>query len=176
MVQSLKPILKKIRENYEVNIFGMIELTQLVIKKMISKNKGRILMLSSIIADMPLPWLGIYSSTKAAIKNLTICLSKELKQLDSNVKAIIIEPGAYHTGSNQVMLENKYDDDDSVFKDIREKIRDKENLIFNTLESHDLKSIADKIVEAVEDEKPKLIYMAPFTQSLVQKIYTIAKK
>lgn len=143
---------------------------------MIKRNSGRILMFSSVLVDIPLPWLSIYSSTKAAIRNIAFCLEKELKQLDSDVKVIIIEPGAYHTGSNQVMLENKYDNDDSIFKDIKEDIQTRENIIFDILESHDIKTIVDKVVEAVEDKNPKSIYRAPFNQSIIQKIYNIIKK
>lgn len=168
--------IERVRENYEVNIFGTISLTKIFLQKMIKNNKGRVLMFSSIAAEMPIEWMGIYSSTKAATKNLAIVLSKELKQLHSNVKVIIIEPGLYHTGFNQVMLENKYDNEDSIFKDIREDIRVREELIFTALEKHDLKSIVDQVVYAVEDENPKDIYKAPFSHTVMEKIYGIIKK
>ncbi|MGE5455989.1 MAG: SDR family NAD(P)-dependent oxidoreductase [Ignavibacteriales bacterium] len=168
--------IERVRENYEVNIFGTISLTKIFLQKMIKNNKGRVLMFSSIAAEMPIEWMGIYSSTKAATKNLAIVLSKELKQLHSNVKVIIIEPGLYHTGFNQVMLENKYDNEDSIFKDIREDIRVREELIFTALEQHDLKSIVDQVVYAVEDENPKDIYKAPFSHTIMEKIYGIIKK
>ena len=168
--------MEKIRHNYEVNIFATISLTKMFLQKMIKNNKGRILMFSSISAEMPLEWMGVYSSTKAATKNLAIVLSKELKQLKSDVKVIIIEPGLYHTGFNQVMIENKYDDKESIFKDIRENIRIREELIFTALEKHDLTSIVNEIVKAVEDEKPKDIYKAPFSHTIMEKIYGIIKK
>ena len=168
--------IEKIRENYEVNIFSTILLTKIFLHKMIKNNKGRVLMFSSISSELPLEWMGIYSSTKAATKNLSIVLSKELKQLNSDVKIIIIEPGLYHTGFNQVMIENKYDNDNSIFKDIREDIRTREELIFGALEKHDLSSIVDEIIKAVEDENPKDIYKAPFSHSIMEKIYGIVKK
>ena len=34
---------------------------------------------------------------------------------------MIVEPGLYKTGFNEVMLDNKYDDENSVFKDHRKK-------------------------------------------------------
>ncbi len=165
--------MEKIRENYEVNVFGTIAMTQLYLRKMVDHDKGRIIMISSMIGEMPFPWLGIYSSTKAAITNISMALSQELKELESNVKVVIIEPGFYKTGFNEVMMDNKYDDDNSMFSKIREKIYNKEQMKVNLLTSETLKSIVDKIVEAVETEKPELKYKAPLIQSVLEKGYII---
>lgn len=166
----------RIRENYEVNIFGTIQTTQLFLEKMVKRDNGRIVMISSMIGDMPFPWLGIYSSTKAALTNLSIALDKELKEIHSKVKVVIIEPGLYKTGFNQVMLDNKYDNPITIFKKYKEKIRTKERIKFNLLEKKDLKSIVDKIVESVESKEPELIYKAPFIQAVAQKISIIKNK
>ena len=159
----------RIRENFEVNFFGTIALTQVFLKRMVERNKGRIVMISSMIGEMPQAWLGIYSSTKAALTNITMALSKELEEVDSQVKVIIIEPGFYRTGFNEVMMDNKYDDENSIFKEYRRKIYDAEQTKVNALTSDDLTSIVDKIVEAVEAEKPDLKYKAPFIQATLQK-------
>ena len=74
---------------------------------MIDKDKGRIIVMSSMAANMPLPFMGIYSATKAAISNLTKSLQKELFFIGTNAKVILIDPGLYHTGFNQVFLDNK---------------------------------------------------------------------
>jgi short-subunit dehydrogenase len=159
----------RIRENYEVNVFGTIALTKLFLKKMIKRDSGRIIMISSMISEMPFPWFGIYSSTKAALTNISMALDKELKEVKSKVEVVIIEPGFYRTGFNEVMMDNKYDDEDSIFKEFRKKIYDNEQLKINIMTSEDLKSVVDKIVEAVEDPKPKLKYKAPFIQSIMEK-------
>jgi short-subunit dehydrogenase len=167
---------KTIRENYEVNVFGTIALTKLVLEGMIKKNSGRIIMITSVQAEIPFAWLGIYASTKAALKNISIALSKELKQLGTAVDLVIVEPGAYYTGFNQVMLENKYDNPDSYFKDIRNKIKLKEKVIFGILEQKDLKTVVEKIVLATEEVSPELIYKAPEIQGYMEKAYIIFKK
>jgi short-subunit dehydrogenase len=167
---------KRIRENFEVNFFGTILLTKVALEHMLKRDSGRIVMITSVLAEIPFAWLGMYSSTKAALKNISTVLSEELKELKSKVKVVMVEPGAYHTGFNQVMMDNKYDNEDSRFKDIREQIRTKEKLKFNLIESHDLTSVVDKIIHAVEDEKPDLIYKAPFSQSFFEKAYMMFKK
>ena len=167
--------MERIRENFEVNFFGTIALTQIFLRKMIQKNSGRIIMISSMAGDLAFPWLGIYSSTKAALNCLTTSLYKELKSVDSNVKVIIIEPGLYRTGFNEVMMDNKYDDEDSMFKEYRKKIYDNEQLKINFLSSNNLKSIVDQIVKAVEDENPRFKYKAPFIHQVLKKSYVIVK-
>jgi short-subunit dehydrogenase len=163
----------RIRENFEVNFFGTIALTKIFLKKMVERNNGRVIMISSMLGEMPWPWLGMYSSTKAALTNITMALAQELKDVESNVKVIIIEPGFYRTGFNEVMMDNKYDDENSIFSNYRRNIYDKEQAKVNMMTSEDLKSIVDKIVAAVEDEKPDLKYKAPFIQSALEKAYII---
>lgn len=166
----------RIKEAYNVNLFGTIEMTQLYLEKMVKKNSGRIIMISSMLAEMPIEWFGIYSSTKAALTNLTMALDMELKEIHSDVKVSIIEPGFYHTGFNQDMMQNKYDNPESLFKNLKKEISRIEQLKVNTLESHDLNTIVDKIVHAVEDKKPELIYKAPFMQQVMQKMFIIKNK
>jgi hypothetical protein len=67
------------------------------------------------------------------------------------------------------MMDNKYDNEDSIFKDFRRNIYDNEQFKVNALTSEDLKSIVDKIVEATEDENPGLKYKAPLIQAVMEK-------
>jgi short-subunit dehydrogenase len=159
----------RIRENYEVNFFGTIEMTQLYLRRMIERDDGRIIMISSMVAEMPFPWFGIYSSTKAALTNISMALAKELKEVNSKVKIVIIEPGFYRTGFNEVMMDNKYDNEDSIFKDYRKDIYENEQWQVNTLTSENIQSIVNEIVKAVEAKRPKLKYKAPFIQAVMQK-------
>ena len=56
---------------------------------------------------LPLPYLSCYTSSKAALSILCFTLKKELKQINSNISMSLIEPGAYQTGFNDVMINNK---------------------------------------------------------------------
>jgi short-subunit dehydrogenase len=168
--------LDRIKKTYDVNLFGTIAMSQLYLEKMIKRDSGKIIMISSMLAEMPIEWFGIYSSTKAALTNITMALDMELKEIKSNVKVSIIEPGFYHTGFNQEMMENKYDNPESLFKNLRDEISKTEHLKVNALESHNLNSIVEKIVHAVEDEKSELIYKAPFVQKVMQKMFIVKNK
>lgn len=100
---------ERVRENYEVNVFSNFELIQKILKKMLPKDKGKIIIMSSLAGIVPIPFLGAYCSTKSSISMMTMCLKEELSLISDNIKIKMIQPGFYHTGFNQVMLDNKND-------------------------------------------------------------------
>lgn len=167
----------RVRENFEVNVFSSFELVQLILKQMMNKKKGKVIIMSSLAGILPLNFLGSYCATKASIIQLTTTLKNELKLLNTSIKVVLIEPGMYHTGFNQIMLENKYDwmQEKSYFENELNLIRKRENLFFSLLEKKKLNSIVNKIIKAIEKENPKFIYRAPLIQVLGAKLYQIFK-
>ena len=166
-----------VRENFEVNVFASFELVQIVLRQMMKKRKGKLIIMSSLAGILPINFLGSYCATKASIIQLTTTLKNELKMLNNDIKVILIEPGMYHTGFNQIMLENKYDwmREKSYFQNELSLIKKRENLFFGLLEKNNLNSIVKKIVKAVESENPKFIYRAPLFQVIGAKLYQIFK-
>ena len=165
----------KVRKSFEVNVFSSFSLLQMVLRQMVDKDSGRIIVMSSLASTFTLPFIGIYSSTKASISSITKSLQKELFLMGTNVKVILIEPGLYHTGFNQVFLDNKYDEG-KYFSHIKEELNNVEHFLVRLGEKEKLDSIVVKIVRAIEDEKPKDVYRAPFIQSKLARIYNILKK
>lgn len=167
-----------VKESFEVNVFATFELIQLVLKNMIEKDSGRIIIMGSLAGIMPLNFIGVYSATKSAIITLATTLKNELKLITNNVDIALIEPGLYHTGFNQLMLENKYDwmVSSSYFKNQIPKIRAKEKLMIDLVEKEKLNSIVEQIVKSIEDEKSAFLYRAPKTQVIGAKLYTLFKK
>jgi len=169
--------LELVRENFEVNVFSNIALLQKVIPKMMKKKKGRIIFTSSILGRIPFPFLGVYGATKASLSILANTLALELKELSTNIKVSIIEPGAYYTGFNQQMLENKYKwmREKSFFQNKLKAIYRKERFKFAVLEKKSLSSIVPCYLHAIYDKRPKNIYRAPFLQNIATKIYLFFK-
>lgn len=86
----LEADMNKVRECYEVNVFSNFELTKTILNNMLNKDSGKIIIMSSMISNISLPFFGIYASTKASISMLTNCLRKEIKMLTDNVKIVLI--------------------------------------------------------------------------------------
>lgn len=162
--------INKIKENYEVNVFSNLSLTQIVLKNMIKKGEGKIINMASLAGIVPISFIGSYASTKASIIKLTETLNKELHMI-SDIKVSIIEPGFYNTGFNQVMFENK--NINRYFKDQLEIINTKQSFIHRYIEKKNLNSIVNKIVSCIDSKNPKLIYRAPFSQVIYAKIYSL---
>ena len=165
-----------LRYNYEVNVFSSFELLKIVYHKFLKEQKlGKIFVMSSLSSMVPLFLLGSYTSTKASISMLTTTLHQELKLIKSNITISLIEPGAYYTGFNQVMIENKekYLNKNSVFYREKELFTKYQKLIFKLLEKKNLDSIVNKIVKEVESNKPKFHIRAPISQVLLTKIYLL---
>lgn len=164
----------RIKSTFETNLFATLKLTQLVIKKLIYKGKGKVLFIGSIAGLIPMPFLAPYNMTKFALEGLVYALRNELKTLGINV--IMINPGGYYTGFNQKNMMKKYEwmNLDSYTMEYLDIIR-KEEKKLESIELKNTKSIAKKIVKAVQSEKPKKRYSAPFMQWLIVPIVRLLR-
>ena len=80
-----------LRAQFETNVFGWHELTNLVIPIMRQQGEGRIVQNSSILGLVAMPFRGAYNASKFALEGLTDTLRLELS--GSNVHCSLIEPG-----------------------------------------------------------------------------------
>ncbi|KQR65513.1 short-chain dehydrogenase [Arthrobacter sp. Leaf337] len=84
-----------IRQLFDTNVFGAVDMIKAVLPDMRAKRAGHILSISSIGARIKPAGSGYYSATKAALEGLSGSLHKELQPLGINVT--VIEPGAFRT-------------------------------------------------------------------------------
>lgn len=158
----------RIRQVFEVNVFATLELTQLALRGMIQRQRGTVLLVSSIAGRVPMPFLMPYGMSKFALSAGGAALRAELDQLRCNVHVALIEPGAIHTGFNQAMTARKYAwmGEQSYFARQAAAMQDKEARTFKLLEAKDTRSIVAQIVKAAEARRPRLRYVAPWVQGL----------
>ena len=156
----------RVRRAFEINVFATLELTQLALRGMIARERGTVLLVSSIAGRLPMPFLMPYSMTKFALSAAGAGLRAELDKLNKNVHVALIEPGAIHTGFNQAMTDRKYAwmGEQSYFKHLVGKLKAEEKRTFDFLEARDTRSIVAQIVKASEARRPKLRYVAPWIQ------------
>lgn len=82
------------RHQFEVNVFGLVDLTQKVLPLLV-RSRGRVVNVSSIGGRVATPMMGPYCASKFAVEGLTAALRHELH--GSGVWAATIEPGMVKT-------------------------------------------------------------------------------
>lgn len=115
----------ELRAMYEVNVFGLIAVTQAILPEMRAQRSGQIVNLSSIAGLMALPGSCTYASTKHAVEAISEGLYHELKPL--GISVTLIEPGPFRTdfaGRSIVMAERRIPDYDETAGKRRDTIRE----------------------------------------------------
>ena len=83
------------RRQFEVNVFGLARLTQLVAPHMRAQGSGTIINISSMGGRLTTPLGGWYHATKYAVEALSDALRMELRPFGIDV--VVIEPGCIRT-------------------------------------------------------------------------------
>jgi NAD(P)-dependent dehydrogenase (short-subunit alcohol dehydrogenase family) len=96
--------LSEARRQFDVNLFGLARLTQLVLPHMRSQRSGHIINISSIYGRMCAPLGGWYHSTKHAVEGLSDSLRMELTPFGIHV--VVIEPGPIRTEWSTIAADN----------------------------------------------------------------------
>ncbi len=96
--------IEEARRQFEVNIFGLARLTQLVLPAMREHHSGRIINISSMGGKMYTPFGGWYHATKHALEGWSDCLRLEVREFGIDV--VIVEPGGIKTEWGAIAAEN----------------------------------------------------------------------
>ncbi|MDF2679184.1 MAG: short-chain dehydrogenase [Brevibacillus sp.] len=83
------------RKQFDVNVFGLIDVTRAVLPHMREQRRGRIINISSISGRFGFPGLAPYSASKHAVEGFSESLRLEL--LPFGIYVTLIEPGSYRT-------------------------------------------------------------------------------
>ncbi len=92
------------RRQFEVNVFGLARLIQLVVPQMRAQGRGRIINISSIGGKFYEPLGGWYHAAKFAVEGLSDSLRIELRPFGIDV--VIIEPGPIRTEWSTIARQN----------------------------------------------------------------------
>lgn len=141
---------------FEVNLFGLARLTQLVLPYMRKQKGGRIINVSSIGGSIGEPHGAWYHATKYAVEGLSDSLRMEIKQFGIDV--IIIKPGAIQTEWNAIARQNLMKvSGNTAYKDLAYK---HSNMLANADKNGSApKVVARTIAKAISVSKPKTRYL-----------------
>ena len=92
------------RRQFEVNVFGLARLTQLVLPAMRAQKSGAIVNISSIGGKIYEPFGAWYHASKFAVEGLSDSLRLELEPF--GIRVIVIEPGAIRSEWNGIARDN----------------------------------------------------------------------
>jgi short-subunit dehydrogenase len=87
--------LAEIREVFEANFFGTLQITQAFLPLFRQQKSGRIIQVSSHGGFKAFPGFGIYNASKFAVEGFSEALAAEVSPL--GIKLTIVEPGPFRT-------------------------------------------------------------------------------
>lgn len=83
------------KKQFEVNFFGVVRVSSVVLPMMIEKKQGLVINISSLAGLFGLPYQGLYSASKFAIEGYSESLRMELQ--NTGVKVTVVNPGDFKT-------------------------------------------------------------------------------
>ena len=86
---------EEIKNNFETNFFGPIEVIKAVLPQMRAQKSGLIINITSIAGYMGLPYRGVYSASKGALEIATEAISMEVKNF--GIHLVNVAPGDFTT-------------------------------------------------------------------------------
>jgi len=153
-----------LKEQFETNVFGWHELTNLVLPIMRKQGYGRIIQNSSVLGIVAMPMRGAYNASKYAIEGLNDTLRLELH--DSNIFVSMVEPGPIESRfrANAALYFKK-----NINKEVSTHKKRYQQLI-NKLETEGpvvpftlpADAVYEKVLKILTSKKPKAHYYVTF--------------
>lgn len=137
---------------FRTNVFGAVQLSQLVLPYMRARGHGRVIMVGSMLASFPLAHRSSYVASKAALRGFATAARQELSPF--GVWVSVVEPGSIATGIGQ--RRTKYLDEGSVYaEDVSTML---EHLDANERGGISADTVAATILKPIEAQRPREFY------------------
>ena len=153
-----------LREQFETNVFGTQELTNLVIAHMRKQGSGRIIYNSSVLGFISMAYRGAYNASKYALEGLADTLRQELH--GSHIHISLIEPGPIESqfrANAFKKYQQHIDKDNSVHRDtyhaMEQRLTKQGPAAPFTLPAD---AVVNKLIHALESRRPKVRYYVTF--------------
>jgi short-subunit dehydrogenase len=139
---------------FDVNVFGVLRVTNAVLPTMRRQGKGRIINMSSILGLIPAPYNALYAATKHAIEGYSESLDHEVRAF--GVRVVLIEPGLTRTSFEESIT--RPDRVDALYDSERSRMA---TLMRRGIEAGDAPEVvAEAVVKAATARNPRLRYTA----------------
>lgn len=144
---------EEIRNNFETNFFGPIEVMKAALPQMRKQNSGLIINITSIAGYMGLPYRSVYSASKGALELITEALRMEVKSFGIEITNVApgdfatnIAAGRYHA---PVIKDSAYE---KVYGEVLATMNDHVDAGSNPNE------MAEAVYKIIQTKKPNVHY------------------
>lgn len=152
-----------LRFQFETNVFGTQELTNLIIPLMLKQKQGRIIYNSSVLGFVAMAYRGAYNASKFALEGLVDTLRLEL--YGTGIQVSLIEPGPILSDFRKNALDlYKSNIDSSISRHaynykMMEQRLEKEAAAPFTLPAS---AVVEKVIHAIESKQARTRYYVTF--------------
>ena len=156
-----------LEKQFQVNVFGWHELTNLVLPSMKERNIGRVVYISSVLGFVAMPFRGPYVASKFAIEGLVDTLRLELKQ--TKIKLSLVQPGPIESKFRQnafLAFKENVDPSNSDYKREYKAMIERLNSDKNAQFTLAPESVLRCVLHALESKVPKNHYRVTFPTKL----------
>jgi NAD(P)-dependent dehydrogenase (short-subunit alcohol dehydrogenase family) len=165
--------LQEIRDQFETNFFGAVQVTKAVLSEMRERRTGRIILISSIGVFNPAPGLSAYNASKSALEAFGQALRYEV--LPYGVSVSLVEPGTYAT---DIFFKNRHmaarsQDPASPYYETAQKL---ERIVMKQVERRkkaDPAEVGELIARVASSRRPKVRYLVGSDARLTKIVRTL---
>ncbi|WP_418513515.1 oxidoreductase [Corallibacter sp.] len=146
------------KRQFEVNMFGLARITQLVLPSMRANNFGRIVNISSVGGKIYTPLGAWYHATKHAVEGWSDCLRLEVKPFGIDV--VVVEPGGIKTPWGTIAADNlKKTSGNGAYATFANKIANGMQKMYSNNSLTNVDVLGNVIAQAATHKKPKTRYV-----------------
>lgn len=157
--------IEKAKQQFDVNLFAVAALTQLVLPVMRRQKSGRIVNISSVAENVYSPLGGWYYATKASLSMWSDVLDSEVRNF--GIRSVVVQPGLTKSEWSRIAFENAQKNllANSPYEGMIGKVEHLYDQISTGATSEDL---ARLFFKAATDRRPKRrYYNSPIDHGIV---------
>ncbi len=151
----------ELRHQFEVNVFGAIQLCREVLPGMRAQGRGRIVNVSSLAGKVSVPLMGAYCASKFALEAFSDALRAEVKP--AGIRVVLVEPGPVATNFNRLARAESREvlESPSVFRGVYARLRQAQADRW----AASAERVARVILHACRTRHPRARYRVRFVES-----------
>ncbi|WP_448810502.1 oxidoreductase [Agromyces bauzanensis] len=145
------------RRQFDVNVFGLVRLTQRVIPSMRAAHAGRIVNVSSLAGEFSSPLGGWYHASKFALEALSDSLRAELRPF--GIRVAVVQPGPVRTAWHEEAMQTlEATSGEGPYREMAQAVARYHRATQSTAITSDVEPVAEAIVEAATAVRPRTRY------------------